>query len=188
MNIPFFSAGFISIDQISGVITFDAEGDTMATSADLSVTVNGGTGFQISIADLSGLSPFDNEFGNWVNGVPTTWTLNVMENVTGLPEPESFFLSSNPFFGDLALRDEGSPTAIAGSFTSGSFTHIATNTSPPTPSANIVPEPKSLTVMLSFLALWLFFRGIGFCRSIWGTSRSPSASKDATDIVEITPV
>ena len=141
-----FTAG---VDRVFCRITFRDEGDIEAHSAVITTTQNGAVGFSFEVPDFSnlpdGLRVSSNSFGNWVDGLPTTWSLQVSGNITGDSGDED--LAIDDFLGDTAGLDIGNPSESAGlTFDSGQFT------------ATAVPEPSSAAILFIGASVFAFRR------------------------------
>lgn len=138
----------IGQDRVVGSITFDSSGDSQARSFRLSSTMNGGPGFEFNVPDTSalpvGVSLSSNSFADWVNGLPTSWSLTVYGNIAGSAEEEQITIDSA--LGDLVafdllnLQDQSA----------------ATSSRPGV--VRVIPEPSSFCLLLPALAVGMLRR------------------------------
>jgi hypothetical protein len=137
-----FAAG---TDRITSTITFMDVGALRAQSISIETSQNGSRGFSFEIDDFSnvpgGLAVHSNSFGDWVDGLPTSWELQISGNIIGDTGDEDLAISSD--LGDTAALDIGNASESAGlTFSSGQFSGV--------------PEPSSVSILLfgsTFLAL-----------------------------------
>lgn len=158
---------FDMTDRITGTVGFSAVGATEAESFILSVTSGGGTLYTFTVSDVNapplGVTVGSNVFGNWVNGLPTSWNLTVFGDIFGGAGEEQLSIGDEDNLGDLAALDLFDANSSVGETADeGSWTAA--------PAA--VPEPGSLALA----------GGLGVLGAIrcW-RKRSRPAQREASD-------